>query len=365
MRLSIVKRTLLSLALAASGLLPAQLTPPPPTAPAPASLTDIKRDIQFESASKDELMRQVRQLTSTIDLLVRAPANDEAILKAFALGDAIDAHHQHCRDAQGRLASIAESIRPATARQLSLPEHQAYRQCQLSITEISNRLTAIANVLTRYRNGLSNYVQQMPPQSTMTLTCGLRLELMNTAKGSFYLSEPIPTALAASLGLTSAVPNHRFACLTQGQAKTLALKLSASERLSLTLPTQAQLELLPPLDWPKAPAAWSGDDFSLKNSLALTRRTQRGPGAAEPVTKLKLTPAQSRAAARFKMTFALVWDPDGRLGKETLTRELPNATSPDIATRLALPAAAGARLRLLRLEAQHRAANPTATTPQP
>ena len=363
MRTSIVKRTLLSLALAASGLLANAQTPLQPPS-ADASLTSVKRDLQFESASKDELLRQVRQLTGSIDLLVRTPANDEAILKAFSFGDALDAHRQRCQDAQGRLASLAESIRAAFSRQLSPPEHQAYRQCQLSLTEISTRLTATATLLTRYRNGLSSYVQQMPPQPTMTLACGLRLELMNTPRGSFYLSEPVPAALAASLGLPSALPNLPYACLTQGQAKTLALKLSASERLSLILPTQAQLELLPPLDWPKAPAAWSGDEFSMKSSLALTRRAQRGAGATEHVTKLKLTPAQSRAAARFKMTFALVWDPDGRLGKDTLTRELPNASSPDIATRLALPAAAGTRLQLLRLEAQHRAATP-ADTPQP
>lgn len=346
MRTQLVMKLFLALTLLVTGHFHAQPAPAPRT-----TLRAIKQDVHFESTHTEELTQQAKQLANTIAILTRGVASDEAILKAFAQRDALVAQLQKSASAQERLAILAENLNTAMAAKLSEPEHQAYRQCQLTLTEISKRLTNIVKYLKLHQGRLHNYLQQIKPPASIALACGLTLKLQTTPNGAFYLSQPVPVTLAVAHGLRPAAFTQPYACLNHFQAKQLALALQKSEQLPLSLPTHAQVENIPPSDWRDFPAVWCHDIFSMKASLALTRRRPTRTTNDDTITKLKLTPAQNRAIARFKMTFMLVWDPAGRLGSETLTRELPQTVMPEIATCLTMPGSAGKNRRLAQLDA--------------
>lgn len=334
----------------------------------PSSLQVATRDVQFEINIKEELLRSGQQLQDELRSLRQKDADDAQILKAFRLRDAQQELLRRLTETNTRQATLAEKLNAAVKQDISAQEHEEYRKCSLALSSVDTALKQLQAQLKKQRAVINDYLNKLPPPPTFTLEndklkSGLSFTLIRQQQLSFYVSAPLPPAAAALLDPAREVAaDAPCAALSATEALKLAAELHQQAGILLTLPNQLQLEALAASSYRPAVAVWSCDQFSHKGSLTHNRRK------ADTAGKLQLTPAQINAAARFRIPFMLVWDPNHQFGPDAFTRELPFAVHRNLGVILVTPAATGARHRLNALADSYRQSlhtTPTAAPAQP
>lgn len=313
-----------------------------------SKLEQIKREVQFEIARKQENKSLAAKLEDRYNTLAKMRIEDEQILQVFKLIDDIQALTQVISDANARQAILAENIKAlSNAQGLSQQEYQEYKQCELALTEVANAQNKIVATAANQRKIMEAFLNRLPPPAELTLANNLNCKLIVGENGQrFYVSQLIETRHVDG---TSQQPSKKLNPNRYDAAK-LAITIGQREAVRFALPTQQQLEVIAKTNIFPELAVWSADTFPLKNQLASTRRRKSNT----PVARQQLTPTQIDAAARFKIPFFIVWDPKQLLGYDAFVRELPQASYEQLGVILVAPASIGSAKRLQYLQDVYR-----------
>ena len=323
-------------------------------------LNSIKNNVQFEIQQKEDILQTCNKLDLDMKLLLKPQPGDAEILEAMTLNDVLGATIDKINTANERQALLMEEITTLLGNESSAQEQMEYRKCKLALTEISNVQKQLIARTKDMGQKINSYLQKLPAPPILQLSCGLQMKLIGSTADSpaFYASQPITHTLYETItgGETStqAQENPPPANPNLKQALDFARKLSRQERMTLTLPSQAQLTAMGKFQATPRLAIWSSEAFSTKNSLAKQRnRLGRNQNALE---KQQLTPAQTTAVARFKIPFQLIWDPCNLLSDTAFCRELPHATHKSLGMIIVAPVKYGLQQRMDKLATEHKKA---------
>ena len=310
-------------------------------------LSSTKNNVQFEIQQKEDLLRRCTRLESDLKILLQQPPEDKEIMQILSLRDMLRETTEKLKAANERQALLAEEINTLIGDNISPQEQNEYRTCKLALTEIANNQSKLSARCKMMEQQIGGYLRAVPPPSTVTLSCGLKLNLLKRTSdcAPFYVSDLVPQSIADASSSSSEPAN-----LSYIQATNLAQKLTKQERVLLILPTQVQLLSMSKQQHIPNLAVWSSELFNTKNSLSRTRkRLGRNQDVQE---KLQLTPAQQAAISRFKIAFYMIWDPKKLIGDSAFIRELPQASHKNLGVILAAPAQFGLAQRMEKLTAE-------------
>ena len=318
------------------------------TSTKPSKLSSTKNSVQFEIQQKEELLRRCNRLENDLKILLQQPPEDKEIMQVLTVRSELAETSDKLKSANERQALLAEEVNALINGEVSQQEQNEYRRCKLVLTEIANAQAKLALRCKALNQRIANYIRAIPPPATVTLSCGLKLNLMKRTSdcAPFYVSDLVSKFLADSILTKEATTSDQsiHANLNYFQASELAKKLSRQERTLLILPTQIQLLSMGKQLFTPELAVWSSEVFTTKNSLSRTKsRLGRNQELQE---KLQLTPAQQAAVARFKIPFFMIWDPKKLLGNYAFIRELPQASHKNLGVILAAPAQFGLAQRM-------------------
>ena len=324
------------------------------TSTKPSKLSSTKNSVQFEIQQKEELLRRCNRLENDLKILLQQPPEDKEIMQVLTARSELAETTEKLKIANERQALLAEEVNTLINSEISQQEQNEYRKCKLVLTEIANMQTKLAARCKAMNQRIGTYLRAIPPPTTVTLSCGLKLNLMKRTSdcAPFYVSDLVSKFLADSTLTKEATTSDQsvHANLTYFQASELAKKLSKQERTLLILPTQIQLQSMGKQQYTPELAVWSSEAFTTKGSLSRTKgRLGRNQEQQE---KLQLTPSQLSAVSRFKIPFYMIWDPKKLIGEFAFIRELPQASHKNLGVILAAPAQFGLAQRMERISTE-------------
>ncbi len=307
-------------------------------------LASTKNNVQFEIQQKEDLLRRCTRLEGDLKILLQQPPEDKEIMQILSMRDLLSETTEKLKAANERQALLAEEINTLIGGDISAQEQNEYRKCKLVLTEIANNQAKMSTRCKAMEQQIGNYLRAVPPPASVTLSCGLKLNLLKRTSdcAPFYVSDLVPQSIADVSSASSAPAN-----LSYIQAINLAKKLTKQERVLLILPTQVQLLSMSKQQHIPDLAVWSSEVFNTKSSLSRTRK--RLGKNQEVMEKLQLTPAQQAAVSRFKIAFYMIWDPKKLIGDSAFIRELPQASHKNLGVIFAAPAQFGLAQRMEKL----------------
>jgi len=235
--------------------------------------------------------------------------------------------------ANRRQADIAEEIRAALLDpKLAPQEYGLLEECRQYMDDFARAQRLMSLQLKKLVENVQGLILRLPPPSTFTTRCGLKMRLIGTLPNAFYISETcIPAALFDEVRTAKALQREPFitgdypdsnAAASYSQATAFCKWLSAYEFNQYKLPEIKQIRLLP--------------NYNVLPNKAIWCATVWTPDDVN----------YSRAEERFGLKMQNVWDPKHLLSDLEYTGELPDASYKNLGFIVATNVKTGIRQRL-------------------
>lgn len=286
-----------------------------------------------ELDKKNQRAREAGDIAAKFKAISAIQNTEHRILEYLRLQKRITALQQAVQKANRRQADLAEEIRAALLDpKLSPQELDRMEECRQYMNDFNRAQRLMTFQLKKLYDNINGLILNLPPPTTFTTRCGLKMRLIGKLPNAFYVSEDcVPAALFDEVRVSMALQREPFitgdypnanATASYTQAAAFCKWLTTYEFNPYGLPDMKQLKLLPNYNvlpekaiW--CSAVWSPDDVNY-----------------------------SRAEERFGVKLQTVWDPKHLLSELEFTGELPDASYKNLGFLIVTSVKAGIKQRL-------------------